>query len=68
MGDIMKINDSCLSALGDAIRAKNGSNSKYRTRDEMPAAIRALIWHGTQAEYDLIDPKNPNILYIIESE
>ena len=57
-----------IADIATAIREKNGSVATYTTA-EMPAAVRALIWQGTQAEYDALTSYNSTTLYIIvESE
>lgn len=56
-----------LNQIALALQEKNGTSNKYYV-SEMAQAVRDLIWEGTQAEYDLISPKNPTTLYIIVEE
>lgn len=60
---LYNIGDLC--RIGDAIRGRNKSKSKYYL-SEMPDKIKALIWRGTQSEYDQLETIDPTVLYIIE--
>lgn len=40
------LKDSTLTSIGDAIRSKNGTTTKYKP-SEMPAAITAISGGGT---------------------
>lgn len=67
MGTVGKMQDTAFHSMAESIRRKNLQTEKMKPT-EMPTKIQNLIWHGTQAEYDLISPKDPGVLYIIESE
>ena len=66
MGEVKKLDDVVLVTLANSIRDKNGQNSKYNPT-EMPDAIKALIWRGTQEEYEAITDPDPNVLYLINN-
>ena len=63
----LKTDGENYDAIVNAINGVAGTSSSY-TPSQMAGAITALVWEGTQAEYDLIDPKNPTTLYIIVEE
>lgn len=63
----MAYNINDFDSIGRAIRSRNNQKSKYLL-SEMPDKIRALIWRGTQAEYDQLETKDPTVLYIIGEE
>ena len=54
-----------IAQIADSIRAKNKSKSKYYL-SEMPDQITRLIWHGGQEDYDELEVKDPNVLYLID--
>ena len=58
--------DKDLNNLCDSIRRHNKSKQAYEI-DEIPDAIRALIWRGTQEEYETITNPDPNVLYLINN-
>lgn len=64
---LVKLEDSYLTSIADAIRNQNGESSEYLVQ-EMPTKIGALIWQGTQEEYEEIEEPNPSTLYIIVEE
>ena len=71
------INGSAITAGGNLVIEGGGDLSAYWTSAQTQTAITTAtanmvssttvtnIWRGTQAQYDLIDPKDPNALYII---
>ena len=64
---LVKLEDSLLTSIADAIRDQNEESSVYLVQ-EMPTKIRDLIWQGTQEEYEEIEEPNPSTLYIIVEE
>ena len=56
-----------IADIAAAIREKNGTSNTYNT-SEMGDAVRALMWEGTQDEYDALIYKDPTTLYIIVEE
>ena len=64
---VVKIDDAVFTAIANSLRNQNGTSDTYYP-SEMPSAVNALIWQGTQEEYDEISPKNPSTLYIIVEE
>ena len=61
---LVKLEDSLLTSIADAIRDQNEESSGYLVQ-EMPTKIRDLVWQGTQEEYEEIEEPNPSTLYII---
>lgn len=64
---VVKIDGAVFTAIANSIRGANGTEQTYYP-SEMPGAVDALIWQGTQEEYDDIEVKNPSTLYIIVEE
>lgn len=64
---VVKIDGAVFTAIANSIRGANGTEQTYYP-SEMPDAVSALIWQGTQEEYDEIEVKNPSTLYIIVEE
>jgi len=56
-----------IADIAAAIREKNGTANTYTT-SQMGDAVRALIWEGTQAQYDALIYHDPTTLYIIVEE
>ena len=63
----VQLEDTTLITICDSIRSQNGESTTYYPNQIAPA-ITALIWQGTQEEYDDIEVKNPSTLYIIVEE
>lgn len=64
---IVKIDNAVFTSIANSIRNQNGTEELYYP-SEMPDAITALIWQGTQEEYEEIEEPNPSTLYIIIEE
>lgn len=52
------LKDSTLTSIGDAIRSKNGTTTKYKP-SEMPAAITAISGGGTPVTKKRFKIENP---------